>query len=63
MNIIEAASELKDGKKIRRKDWDDRYIRNDMMLYIAHRDFFYIPSERFEFYTNDLLADDWEVVE
>ena len=31
MNIIEVASELKDGKKIRRKDWDDIYLKNDLL--------------------------------
>ena len=62
MNIIEATKQLALGKKIRRKDWDDSYIRNDMMLYTKCKTF-YIPSERFEYYVDDLLADDWEVVE
>jgi len=61
MNIIEAASELKDGKKIRRKDWDDIYLKNDLLVCSRGKDA--IATNRFEFDLNDILANDWEVVE
>ena len=50
MNIIEALNEVKNGKKVRRKAWDDDcYIDMDYRLNSL------VPSE--------LLANDWEVVE
>jgi hypothetical protein len=73
MNIIEAANKLKEGKKIRRKSWQNinvwktLYLENDLFLCqngeIFHK---HIPSEenfRFEFHLIDILADDWEVME
>lgn len=67
MNIIETAKELKDGKKIRRKDWDDIYIiycpglKGDLIIWSSGKN--PVEFDRFMFDTNDLLADDWEVVE
>ena len=73
MNIIEAANQLKLGKKVRRKfwqdieGWKDLYLEND--LFLCHKgEIFYLhlPNEdnfRFEFHIEDILANDWEVVE
>jgi len=52
MNIIEALNEVKNGKKVRRKVWnDDCYITGDTRL-----NSFFLVEE-------DLLANDWEVIE
>ena len=61
MNIIEAAQKLKLYRYIKRKDWDGFiYVSdNNILLYK------YPQSEKIIDFTlrlNDLLADDWEVV-
>jgi hypothetical protein len=61
MNIIEVANQLKDGKKIRRKDWDDIYLKNDLL--VCSRGKNCIATDRFEFDLDDILATDWEVIE
>lgn len=61
MNIIEAAQKLKLHKHIKRKDWVGFiYLSNNNILLYK-----YPQSERIIEFTlrlNDLLADDWEVV-
>lgn len=73
MNIVEAANKLKEGKKIKRKSWNDwegykdLYLEND--LFLCHEGkilYLHLPNEdnfRFEFHIEDILANDWEVVE
>lgn len=61
MNIIEAAQKLKLYRYIKRKDWEGFiYVSdNNILLYK------YPQSEKIIEFTlrlNDLLADDWEVV-
>lgn len=57
MNIIETAKELKDGKKIRRKDWD-------ISLYVAVDTFWVFNGNKtYTLTLSDILADDWEVIE
>lgn len=67
MNIIEAVKEARKGKKIRRKIWwKDFYIKLDLSS-VAWASKFYIHSVEIQtlndFYDEDILADDWEVVE
>lgn len=73
MNIVEAVNKLKEGKKIIRKGWQDipvwkeLYLEND--LFLCHKGeilHLHIPNEdnlRFNFRIEDILANDWEVVE
>lgn len=57
MNIIEAAKELKVGKKIRCKGW------NFKLFSIANSIWIYGTTDRYFLYLDDILTDDWEVVE
>jgi len=71
MNIIEVINQLENGKKIRRKGW------NNLAL-ISYRDYSFIytlymydlvsneyvnPYIIYQFTVSDILADDWKVVE
>ena len=63
MNIIEAAKELKSGKYIKRKEWVGFIFvlfNNNSLLYKYSQDKKIIDLN---LKLNDLLADDWEVVE
>lgn len=63
MNIIEAAKELKSGKYIRRKEWIGFIFvlfNNNSLLFKYSQDEKIIDLN---LKLNDLLADDWEVVE
>lgn len=63
MNIIEAAKELKSGKYIRRKEWVGFIFvlfNNNSLLFKYSQDEKIIDLN---LKLNDLLADDWEVVE
>lgn len=57
MNIIEAAKELKIGKKIRCKDW------NIKLFMIADSIWIYGTTDRYFLCLDDILAEDWEVIE
>lgn len=61
MNIIEAAQALKLYRYIKRKGWDGFiYVSDDNILFYK-----YPQSEKIINFTlrlNDLLANDWEVV-
>jgi hypothetical protein len=57
MNIIEAVKELKDGKYIRRKDWSIK------LFAIADSIWIYGTTDSYFLLLDDILANDWEVVE
>lgn len=61
MNIIEAAKQMKEGKRVRRKCWPTKsYIQDpcdDGCISFAYAAF---PSH---FHIEDLTTDDWEIVE
>lgn len=62
MNIIEVAKQLKDGKKIRRKEWVGFIFvlfNNNSLLFKYSQDEKIIDLN---LKLNDLLADDWEVI-
>lgn len=63
MNIIEAAKELKNGKYIKRKEW----VGFMFVLFNHNSLLFKFPQDNkisdITIKLNDLLADDWEVVE
>lgn len=71
MNIIEAVSELKDGKKIRRKGWNNLTLISysdynfvyTLYLYDLVSNNYVSPYITYNFTVSDVLADDWEVVE
>lgn len=71
MNIIEILIELQDGEKIRRKGWENiALIRHSTInsipklhIYDLISDKFVRPYIQYKFSVNDILADDWEVVE
>lgn len=61
MNIIDAVRQVKVGKKIKRKDWNNTYLKTDLLLYSGGKSF--ILSDCFNFHMEDILADDWEVID
>lgn len=71
MNIIEIVNQLENGKKIRRKGWEN-------IVLISYRNYEFIydlyiydlvlkeevrPYILYKFSVVDILSDDWEVVE
>lgn len=63
MNIIEAAIQLKNGKYIKRKEWVGFIFvlfNNNSLLFKYSQDEKIIDLN---LKLNDLLADDWEVIE
>jgi hypothetical protein len=63
MNMIEAYNKLGDDGKIKQKRWGDMYLKKNLKLYIKHETHYQLYDERCMFYLDDILADDWEVVE
>ena len=63
MNIIEAAKELKNGKYIRRKEWVGfifvLFNNNSLLFKYSQEEKIIDPNLKL----NDLLADDWEILE
>jgi hypothetical protein len=57
MNIIEAVTQLKDGRKIRRKDWDFILYAGGNSLWVWN------ANKSYKLNVKDILAEDWEVVE
>lgn len=71
MNIIEAVSKLENGKKIRRKGWNNLTLISysdynfvyTLYLYDLVSSNYVSPYITYNFTVSDVLADDWEVVE
>lgn len=68
LTCIEAFEYLKNGHKIKRKDWkneglklDPRYP-NSALLYNLHYEE-YVDQDEYELNINDILANDWEIIE
>lgn len=71
MNIIETISQLENGKKIRRKGWNNLTLISysdynfvyTLYLYDLVSNNYVSPYITYNFTVSDVLADDWEVVE
>lgn len=66
MNIIEATKQLALGKKIKRKNWNTTYLEGKIQPMICYPKYESYGDKRYGSWshsTNDILADDWEVVE
>lgn len=63
MNIVEAGKQLINGGKIKRKRWGNMYITKNLKFYIKHDTHYQLYDERYMFYLDDIIADDWEIME